>query len=236
MLAYVKSVTIAALLHPIQAVQLADARLGATLRSLCLILSLNLRGQQQRIQRDPALRRALVTVTLPTRQGSRDTDVLLVWAIPIWLLGLKSSRLPKEKQALITVLQEKAVQAIYEAFWSATQQNTFPDEQHMLPEETPEDERIDSQFADRFQALEARQDALEARQEALEGSIERGEARLNKVETQIMQLTSRLGWEARLRVNDERLLAATIARMMQARPLPAQQHPARRGRPTRKRR
>src|SRR5579885_1428919 len=235
MLAYVKSVTIAALLHPIQAVQLADARLGATLRSLCLILSLNLRGQQQRIQRDPALRRALVTVTLPTRQGSRDTDVLLVWAIPIWLLGLKSSRLPKEKQALITVLQEKAVQAIYEAFWSAAQQNILSDEQYMLPEEVPEDERIDSQFADRFQALEARQDTLEARQDALERRMEREEARLDALEAQTVQLVSQLRWEARLRVNDERLLAATIARMMQARPLPAQ-HPARRGRPTRKRR
>ncbi len=235
MLAHVKSVTIAALLHPIRAVQLPDARLGATLRSLCLILSLNLRGQQQRIQRDLALRGALVTATLPTRQGSRDTDVLLVWAIPIWLIGLKSSRMPKEKQALITVLQEKAVQAIYEAFWSAAQQNILSDEQYMLPEEVPEDERIDSQFADRFQALEARQDTLEARQDALERRMEREEARLDALEAQTVQLVSQLRWEARLRVNDERLLAATIARMMQARPLPAQ-HPARRGRPTRKRR
>lgn len=234
MLAHAKSVIIATYLRPIWAVQLPDTRLGATLRSLCLLLSLNLRGQQQRIRRDPALRRALVTATLSTRQGTRDADVLLAWAIPIWLVGLKSSRLSPEKQALIVLLQENAVQAIYQAFWDASQQHALP-EQDILPEEALEDDHTASPPAARFEALETRQNVLETRQDTLEGRVDRGETRLGTLETQIAQLVSQLRWEAHLRENDERLLAAAIARFMSTLPLPAQPHPfQRRQRPPRR--
>ena len=230
MRAHIKSVIIAAQLRPILAVQLSDTRLGATLRSLCLLLSLNLRGQQQRIQRDPVLRRALVTATVSTRQGTRNADVLLAWAIPIWLVGLEPSRLPPEKQALVILLQERAVEAIYQAFLG-TPQGDMRSEQTMLPEEPPEGIHTDSPPAARLEALEGRQNVLENRQDALDERMGQGEIRLGMLETQFAQLISQLRQEARLRENDERLLAATIARLMSAHPLSTQHRSPERGRP-----
>src|SRR5579885_67897 len=96
----------------IWAVQLADKRVGATLRSLCQALSLDYSAQWRHLHRKHNLASALVTTTIPTRRGERTVIVLLAWAIPILLVSLESSRMPKEKQALITVLQEKAVRAI----------------------------------------------------------------------------------------------------------------------------
>jgi hypothetical protein len=210
MLAVVRGVTLAAYLHPILAVRLPDARLGATLRSLCLILSLNLRGQQQRLRRDPALRKALVTAAVPTRQGPRDTDVLLAWAIPIWLVGLQSSRLTPEKQDLIRLLQEQAVQAIYQAFSAAIQQDT-------LPEATPDDMQVDSLPTTQFDALNARVDRIERQ-------IDQIEARVFSVEAHLSQIVVQLGRESQLRLNDERLLSAAITRLMLALPAPMKRH------------
>lgn len=210
MLAVVRGVTLAAYLRPILAVRLPDARLGATLRSLCLILSLNLRGQQQRLRRDPALRKALVTAAVPTRQGLRDTDVLLAWAIPIWLVGLQSGRLSPEKQDIIRLLQEQAVQAIYQAFSVAIQQDT-------LPEAIPNDTQADSLPTTWFDALNARVNQLERRVDRIETSISLMEAHLS-------QVVAQLNRESQLRINDERLFAAAITRLMLALPAPAQRH------------
>lgn len=203
MLAVVRGVTIAAYLRPIMAVRLPDARLGATLRSLCLILSLNLSGQQQRLRRDPALRKALVTAAVPTRQGRRDTDVLLAWAIPIWLVGLQSSRLTPEKQDLIRLLQEQAVQAIYQTFSVAIQQDA-------LPEAIPDNMQVDSLPTTRFDALNARVDQIEAH--------------VFSVEAHLSQIAAQLSRERQLRLNDERLFAAAITRLMLALPSPTQRH------------
>ena len=218
MFVVVRGVTIAAYLRPILAVRLPDARLGATLRSLCLILSLNLSGQQQRIRRDPALRRALVTVALPTRKGPRDSDVLLAWAIPIWLVGLQSSRLPPEKQDIIKLLQEQAMQTIYQAFSMATQQDTFM-------EAMPDDMTAHSPLATPFDALEERVDRIERQMGQIETRMDRIETSVASVEASLSQLVAQLNQETLFRLNDERLFAAAITRLMLALPSPQQPQP-----------
>lgn len=101
---------------PIYAVKIDEAHKGATLRSLCVPLDLARHAQAARIKRDPALAGALVTVLLDSPGCPQQTDVLLSWAIPIWLSGLNTTRLSEEKQALALYMQQKAVEVIERAF------------------------------------------------------------------------------------------------------------------------
>lgn len=101
---------------PIYAVKIENLHKGATLRSLCAELDLARHAQATRIKRDPALAGALVVVPLDSPGGQQQTEVLLSWAIPIWLSGLNITRLSEEKQALALYMQQKAVDLIEQAF------------------------------------------------------------------------------------------------------------------------
>ncbi|SRR5579883_536203 len=102
-------------LPPIEAVSIEEDEQGATLRSLCAMVDIARNGQMVRIRRNPYLSPALVTITVATPGGPQATDVLLDWAIPIWAIGLQTSRLPQEKRAVAEIIQRKAVAAIRRA-------------------------------------------------------------------------------------------------------------------------
>lgn len=163
----IKSIVIASGIPSIQAVQLPDGQLGATLRSLCRALSINFSGQLQHIRRKDSLAPALVTATITTRAGKREVAVLLAWAIPIWLTELEATRLGSAKQEVILLLQRQAVQAMYQAFWvSQAQQHT---EETVFSVPDPLLKRLDTQ--------EARLDDLSSRmtgsERLLRATIER---------------------------------------------------------------
>jgi hypothetical protein len=104
--------TIIAGAPPVISARLPDGRTGSTLRSLCKALDLDRYGQAARIKRDPVLAGALVTVLLDSPSGQQQTQVLLSWAIPIWLSGLNTTRLSEAKHALALHIQQKAVEGL----------------------------------------------------------------------------------------------------------------------------
>lgn len=114
----VKQVPLIEHVPPIEAVKLPDKSLGASMKSLCAPLEVARVGQTARIKRTPALARALVLVTIATPGGPQLIDVLLSWAIPIWLSGLQVTRLSPEKQERARIMQERAIAAIEAAFAS----------------------------------------------------------------------------------------------------------------------
>ncbi|HEY7417023.1 MAG TPA: hypothetical protein VH593_17685 [Ktedonobacteraceae bacterium] len=89
----------------IVAVRLPDGELGATLRSLCELVSIDRDGQIQRIRRNPSLAEALQEASISTPGGPQQAEVLLNWAISIWAAGLHTSRLPVAKRPAARVLQ-----------------------------------------------------------------------------------------------------------------------------------
>jgi hypothetical protein len=109
-------VRIAAGVSPIDAVHFPDGRIGATLRSLCRILSIDSRSQLARVKRHPKLSEALTSASIQFGSSSIRMDILLHWAIPIWATGLSISRLPVAKQPLALLLQSDAVDLIEQAF------------------------------------------------------------------------------------------------------------------------
>ncbi len=157
---------------------LPDGQLGATLRSLCRALSLNFSGQLQHIRRRDALNSALVRATATTQHGKREVTVLLIWAIPIWLTELQSTRLGSAKQEVILLLQRQAVQAIYGAFWGT--QVRKPLDETAIPISQDLAERLDRQEA----LLENHTARLAASERLLAATIERlleHERRLNRL-------------------------------------------------------
>ena len=112
----VRLVQIIANAPPIEAVRLEDGRLGATLKSLCILLGIARHSQLMRIRRNPSLAPSLVLVALPTNGGPQVVDVILSGALQIWLANLNVSRLAPKKQELAQFLQQKAVDAIEQAF------------------------------------------------------------------------------------------------------------------------
>ena len=112
----IKLIQVAPNIAPIEAVQLADGSLGATIRSLCDLLDVTRQGQVARIRRTPELSSALLLITQATANGPRLFDILLSWAIPIWLSGLSIPRLAPHKQELAGILKIEAIEAIARAF------------------------------------------------------------------------------------------------------------------------
>lgn len=102
---------------PVMAMRMPDDRIAATLHSLCDAVQLDYIGQLQRIQRQPSLAKWLHRIAVLTLAGRQEVDVLIVTAIPAWLIGIQLSRLAPEKQALILRFQDEAVDTLYRYFF-----------------------------------------------------------------------------------------------------------------------
>ena len=109
---------------PVMAMRMPDDRIAASLRSLCDAVQLDFIGQLQRIQRQPSLAKWLHRISVLTLVGRQEVDVLIVTAIPAWLIGIQLNRLAPEKQALILRFQDEAVDTLYHHFFKADAQAT----------------------------------------------------------------------------------------------------------------
>lgn len=119
---------------PIMAMRMPDDRISATLHSLCDAVQLDYIGQLQRIQRQPSLAKWLHRISVVTLVGKQEVDVLIVTAIPAWLIGIQLNRLAPEKQALILRFQDEAVDTLYRYFFK---REARPDTQ-ATPKRPPE--------------------------------------------------------------------------------------------------
>lgn len=131
-IAIIKPVPLITNATPLEAILLSDGSKGASMKSLCLPFDLARHGQVARIKRDPSLALALIQVTLKTSAGSRLLDVLLAYAIPLWLSGLNVSRLSPEKQERAAIMREGAIAAIEAAFTNIESQERAAEPQTAL--------------------------------------------------------------------------------------------------------
>lgn len=98
------------------AVQLEDGRIGATLLSVCQALDLFPRGQTRKIIDDEVLSQELLLVAVETAGGVQHMDVLTAWAIPLWLTGIQTRKLPERKREAILAFKRQAADVLYRHF------------------------------------------------------------------------------------------------------------------------
>src|SRR5689334_3252186 len=82
----------------IVAVRLPDGRIAAALASMCDALRLLTRGQARRIRADPIIADHLLPARVETAGGPQTMDVLVAWAIPKWLTGIRLGMVALEKR------------------------------------------------------------------------------------------------------------------------------------------
>jgi hypothetical protein len=98
-------------------VHLLDDHLAAGINSLCAMLGLAAKAQVRRIRRDKELSRYLLLVKVETSGGPQYMDVLIVEAIPSWVMGLNLKAIAPVKRPLILALKAEAVEVFYRYFF-----------------------------------------------------------------------------------------------------------------------
>jgi hypothetical protein len=196
MSAIIKAVTLADNLQPIEAVKLSDGWLGATIRSLCILLNISRFSQLVRIRRSPKLASALVQITVNTTGGPQKLEVLASWAIPIWATGLQISRLALEKQEVARLVQEHAYQAIARAFVQQATETEPAEAPKRAParpnhtQEGPYASDLGRMFATIGTAMETRFTDIETRLAAREQEEQAILVRLKRLDAQIAHLAN----------------------------------------------
>lgn len=168
---------------PIVVVKLLDGRIGATLRSLCLALSLSLSSQLHRLYRQPIFAASLVTVIVKTEGGLQKVDVLLASAIPLWAGSLQKGHLDSKKYANVLTIQQEFVPALYRAFSDAPP----PAEEKIASESIPQDD-LTAKLVARLAATEGALHDLTSRVAANERLLEATIKRLLWLQTYAMQV------------------------------------------------
>jgi hypothetical protein len=98
------------------AVRAADANIYVGLRQMCQSLGVDTQGQRQRINRNTVLSEGLMVCKLHTIQGERDTHMLRVDLVPLWLSGIRTSAVNEEVRPKLERFQREAAKVLWEAF------------------------------------------------------------------------------------------------------------------------
>ena len=100
----------------IMTARLPDKRIIATMQSLCDAVQVDRASQVRRIRSHLLLSKQLLLVPIATSGGWQQMDVLVSWAIPIWLSNIHLKRLAPEKQQLVLAFQETIVDDLHRYF------------------------------------------------------------------------------------------------------------------------
>lgn len=120
--------------YNVLSVHLPDDHIAASHTALCRMLDLNRVGQIQRIRRDEELSEQLVLARVETTRGPRPMEVLMVEAIPRWVLGINFNLLAPEKRPLLIALKVEAVKIFYGYFFKARSQQAAQPTAENAPE------------------------------------------------------------------------------------------------------
>lgn len=157
------------------AVQASDSRVYVSVRHMCQALGIDDQGQRQRINRHNVLMRGLMVCKIHTIQGERDTHVLRVDLVPLWLSGIRTSTVNEKVRPKLEKFQEEAADVLWEAF----------QEGRLTAEPTLEDLlKSDSPAAQAYQMAQAIMQ-MARQQLLLESRIDDHESRLEIIETQM---------------------------------------------------
>ena len=120
--------------YGILSVRLPDDHVATSHNALCHMFNLNRRGQMQRVLRDENLASQLVLVRVETAGGPQDIEVLIVDAIPEWVLGIQINKLAPEKRPLLLALKAEAFDVFYGYFFGTSSGQTARQTAKQIPE------------------------------------------------------------------------------------------------------
>ncbi|MBK8986701.1 MAG: ORF6C domain-containing protein [Chloroflexi bacterium] len=164
------------------AVRANDGRIYASVRHMCQALGLDDNGQRQRIRRHAVLGRGLMVCNLHTIQGDRETFVLRVDLVPLWLSGVRVTAVKKEAQPKLEKFQEEAGTVLWEAFQEG-RLTMEPGFEKLLEQDTDAVQAYKMALA--IVKLAKQQIMLEGRLGDTELRLENVEERLTTVEEQL---------------------------------------------------
>lgn len=98
------------------AVRTAAGDIYVSLRHMCDALGIDSTGQRQRIQRHAVLERGLMVCNLQTSKGERESYVLRLELMPLWLTGIRASAVREEIRPKIERFQTEAARVLWHAF------------------------------------------------------------------------------------------------------------------------
>lgn len=119
------------------AIQGNDGNIYAGLRQMCQSLGLDTQGQRQRISRHPVLNDGLMVCKIHTIMGERDTHILRVDLVPLWLSGIRTSSVSQEVRPKLERFQREAAKVLWEAFQQG-RLTTDVDFDALLAQDSPE--------------------------------------------------------------------------------------------------
>ena len=128
--------------YDVLSVRLSDDHVATSHNGLCHMLDVARHGQIERIRRDKKLSEQLVLARVETNGGPQNIEVLIVDAIPEWVLGIQINKLAPEKRPLLLALKAEAFDVFYGYFFGAySGQNAQPTAKE-LPEQDDVWERL----------------------------------------------------------------------------------------------
>jgi hypothetical protein len=105
--------------YGVLSVRLPDDHVATSHSDFCHMLDVARHGQIERIRRDKELSEHLVLVRVETAGGPQNIEVLIVDAIPDWVLGIQINKLAPEKRPLLLALRAEAFDVFYGYFFGA---------------------------------------------------------------------------------------------------------------------
>lgn len=105
--------------YGVLSVRLPDDHIATSHNALCRMFDLSRTTQIQRIQRNENLASQLVLARVETAGGPQNIEVLIVDAIPEWVLGIQINKLAPEKRPLLLALKAEAFDVFYGYFFGA---------------------------------------------------------------------------------------------------------------------
>ncbi len=163
-----------------------DGHVYAMLSQMCEALGIDTQGQARRIQRHAVMDKGLTWVDILSTQGGnaqrRRVRILRVDLVPLWLSGVRTSRVKEESRSKLEKFQEEAAAVLWEAFQDGrlTAEPTFD---ALLQTDS---EAVQAyKMAAAIMKLARTQIMLEAKIESSEERLLDHEKRLEQIETQI---------------------------------------------------
>jgi hypothetical protein len=98
------------------ACQTADEIILVGIKSICDGLGVDYSSQLKRISRDDVLPQGVVKMTIPTKGGVQEANMLIITFLPFFLTGIKSSMVRKELRDKIVDFKLKAKDVLAAAF------------------------------------------------------------------------------------------------------------------------
>lgn len=168
----------------IVAVRLDEGDVYVPIRPICDNLGLALAGQRERINRDPVLSEAVISVSVTLTQQAREMLCLPLKYIPGWLFGINAARVKPELRERIIRYQRECYEVLSEAFQEGrlTAELSF---EKLLQQNT---EAVRAYHTLRAMANLARSQILiEARLEQMDNRLDLHEKRLEDIEFTLIE-------------------------------------------------